>query len=93
MRQARRGEAYLGIAKAGADAPEHGTLGDPQPVEPDDRAAAGHEPVQSVEHPFDTDPRRVHRRQEHRGAGRSQCITVVLRHDDRERGADGVGWL
>jgi hypothetical protein len=73
--------------------PQHRTLGHPQPVEPDDSVTAGHEAVEGVDHPLDVNPGRIHRRQEHRGAGRPQRVAVVLRHDDRERGADGVGWL
>jgi hypothetical protein len=39
--------------------------------------AAGHKPVQGVEHPLDVNPGRIHRRQEHRGAVWSQCVGLL----------------
>src|SRR5260370_1111243 len=48
VRQPRGGEPHLCVAKAGADLPQHGTLGDPQTIETNDRVAAGHEPVEGV---------------------------------------------
>ena len=91
VRQPRRGEPHLGVAKPRAELPQHRTLGDPQPVQPHHRVAAGHEGVQGVEHPLDVNSRRVHRCEEHRRTMRPQGVAVVLRHDDRDRRTDGTG--
>ena len=91
MRQARRRQPDLGIAKALADPAEDRTLRHPQPVEPDHRVAARHVLIQGVEHPLDDDPRRVHRCKEHRGAGGADFVIVVFRHDDCDFRTDGTG--
>ena len=91
VRQPRRGEPHLSVAKPRAELPQHGTLGDPQPVQPHHRVAAGHEMVQRIEHPLDVNSRRVHRCEEHRRTVGPQRVAVVLRHDDRERRTDRTG--
>ena len=72
MGQPRRREPRLGIAEPLADPAEHRRLRHPQPVEPDHRVAARHVLVEGVEHALDMDAGRVHRREEHRRAGRAE---------------------
>ena len=91
MRQARRGEPHLRIAKALADPAQNLAFVHPQSVEPDDCMTPGHVLVERVQHPFDMNPRRAHRRQEHRRAGGSARVALVARHDDAEIGADRAG--
>jgi len=76
MRQARRREPRLSVAEPLPHLAEHRGLRHPQPVEPDHRMAAGHVLVEGIEHPLDVNARRVHRREEHRGAGRTERIIL-----------------
>src|SRR5262249_17487274 len=59
MRQARRRQADLRIAKALTDPPQYLALVHPQSVEADDRMTTGHVLIERVQYPFDMDPRRV----------------------------------
>jgi hypothetical protein len=91
MGETRRGEPRLGIAEPLADAAEDGGFRHPHAVEADDAVAAGHVLVERVEYAPDLDAWRVHRDEEHRRAGGAERVAVVLRHDDREPGADRAG--
>ncbi len=91
MRQARRGKPHLRITKAFTDPPQNLAFVHPQSVEPDDCMTPGHVLIERVQHPFDMNSRRAHRRQEHRRTGRSAHVALVARHNDAEIGADRSG--
>ena len=91
MRQTRRGEPHLRVAKTLADPTQDLAFVHPQSVEPDDCMTPGHVLVERVQHPFDMNPRRAHRREEHRRAGGPTHVALVARHDDAEIGADRSG--
>ena len=82
MGQPSRREPGLGIAKALADPPEHGSFRHPEPVEPDHRMATRDVLIKRFKNPLDNDPRRIHRCQEHRGPGRAAFVIVGFGHDD-----------